>query len=120
MSAPVSPPVSAPVSAPMSAPVRDRMLDAIYRAVDGLNEALPPESRLARAESERILGEEAKIDSLGFVTLMVSVESEVQAAFGDCPSLAEELTATDVGVVSIGGLADFLASSFERKVGDMS
>jgi hypothetical protein len=81
---------------------RARLLEAIYRAVDGLNETLP------RAESERILGDDAKLESLGFVTLMVAVESEIQSAFGECPSLAEELTTPGDGVLTLGGLADFL------------
>ena len=99
-----------PPSAAPSVPAtrRARLLEAIYRAVDGLNETLPPESRLARAESERILGDDAKLESLGFVTLMVAVESEIQSAFGECQSLAEELTTPGDGVLTLGGLADFL------------
>jgi hypothetical protein len=39
---------------------------------------------------------------------MVAVESEIQSAFGECPSLAEELTTPGDGVLTLGGLADFL------------
>lgn len=97
-----------PPIASMPATLRARVLDAIYRAVDGLNETLPPDARLGRSESEVVLGADAKLESLGFVTLMVGVESEIQQAFGDCPSLAEELTASSATALTIGGLADFL------------
>lgn len=97
-----------PAATRVPATIRDRILDAICRAVDGLNETLPPDARLGRSESEVILGTDAKLESLGFVTLMVGVESEIQQAFGDCPSLAEELTASSAGALTLGGLADFL------------
>lgn len=87
---------------------RAKLLAAIYLALDSVNETLPAEGRLARDESERILGADAKLDSLGFVTLAVSVETQVQAAFGDCPSLAEALPALEADEVTLGMLADFL------------
>jgi acyl carrier protein len=88
---------------------RASILDAVNIAVRNTNETLPAESRIGPSESERILGEGAKIDSLGFVTLMVAVEQEVEAAFGQCPSLAEELSDPAAGVTTIGQLIDYLA-----------
>jgi hypothetical protein len=88
--------------------IRACILDAIYRAVDGLNEALPPNARLECSESEFVIGTNAKLDSLGLVTLMVGVESEILQSFGDCPGLIEELTDSSAVALTIGGLADFL------------
>ncbi len=88
---------------------RSQILEAIFQAVESVNETLPPEANLARSESESVLGADSKLDSLGFVSLMVAVELRVHDKFGDCPSLAEELTSTaTAGVVTLGTMADWL------------
>lgn len=88
---------------------RSSILDAVYSAVRNTNEALPIDKKLASTESERLIGEGAKIDSLGFVTLMVAVEQEVEAAVGSCPSLVEELSDPAVKIETLGQLVDFIA-----------
>ena len=89
---------------------RSEILTAVYDAVASTNEALPTESKLEQSEVERIIGEGAKIDSLGFVSLVVAVENEVLSAIGTCPSLAEELSDPDVGVHTLGDLVGFIAA----------
>jgi acyl carrier protein len=88
---------------------RSSILDAVYIAVRNTNEALPIDRKIGSSESERIIGEGAKIDSLGFVTLMVAVEQEVEAAVGSCPSLVEELSDPSAEVKTLGQLVDYIA-----------
>ena len=88
---------------------RTSILNAVYSAIQNTNETLPADRKIQAIESEHIIGEGAKIDSLGFVTLMVAVEQEVEAAGGKCPSLAEELSDPGAGVATIGQLVDYLA-----------
>lgn len=89
------------------------ILDIIYKALASVNETLPPELRLLPAASELIMGENSKIDSLGFVTLVVAIENEVADAMGSCPSLIDELAAPDINIRSIGELAEFLAKKYQ-------
>jgi acyl carrier protein len=87
---------------------RSSILDAVFIAVQNTNEALPIDRKIGSSESEPIIGEGAKIDSLGFVTLMVAVEQEVEAAIGSCPSLVEELSDPSAGVTTLGQLVDYI------------
>lgn len=88
---------------------KQKVLDAIYIAVAQVNELRPSDSHLECVESELILGERSKLDSLGFVTLMVGIEQVVKDGFGSCPSLAIELTKQETSVRDIGDLAKFIA-----------
>lgn len=88
---------------------RATILDAVFAAVRNTNEALPIDSKIEPRESEFIIGEGAKIDSLGFVTLMVAVEQEVETTIGPCPSLAEELSDPAAGVTTLGQLVNYIA-----------
>jgi acyl carrier protein len=88
---------------------RVQILDAVNIAIRHTNETLPADGKIGPGEQERILGDGAKIDSLGFVTLMVAIEQEVDAAVGKCPSLVEELADPAAGVTTIGQLVDYVA-----------
>jgi acyl carrier protein len=88
---------------------RSSILNAVRIAVQKTNEALPIDKKIGSSESDCIIGTDAKIDSLGFVTLMVAVEKEVEAAIGSCPSLVEELSDSSAGVTTLGQLIDYIA-----------
>lgn len=101
--------------------MRKRVMEALGRAVEELNLQLPPEGRLSPTEDERVLATGTKLDSLGFVSLIVAVEQEIEAEFetrysllsthepspenptyADLGSLAEAI-ATDLGADGIAG-----------------
>jgi hypothetical protein len=86
------------------------ILKAVLMAVQKTNEILPLESKLEGRESERIIGVGAKLDSLGFVTLIVAVEQEVETVAGSCPGLMEYLTDPSAGITTLGQLIDYIAS----------
>ena len=88
---------------------RSSIVNAVHVAIRNTNEALPKEKRIGLNESERIIGTDAKIDSLAFVTLMVAVEKEVESAVGSCPSLVEDLSDSSAGVTTLGQLIDYIA-----------
>ena len=66
---------------------RSHILAATYAAVVSTNEALPSDRKLAQTETEPIIGEGARLDSLGFVSLflqrkMRNVDCVVEHAHG--------------------------------------
>jgi acyl carrier protein len=69
---------------------RERVAASVFRAVDEVNGMLPPESRLEKSHTTRILGKDGKLDSLGFVNLIVAVEENIVEDFGVVISLADE------------------------------
>lgn len=84
------------------------MLEAVFAAVDQANEALSATNRIARREDARILGDGSSLDSLGFVSLVVAVEGEVQRRFGVAPLLTETIGDPDIRVATLGDLADLV------------
>ena len=88
---------------------RLQILDAVYVAVASANETLPDDGKLEPTENVLIYGEGAKLDSLGLVSLIVSVEEEVESVLGSCPSLVEVITDPESSISSLGDIVDFIA-----------
>jgi acyl carrier protein len=84
---------------------------AIYRAVDWMNGELPPDRQLIKAPETRLLGSQSILDSLHLVSLIVTIEREVEDAFGVALTLADEraLSMKASPFRSIQSLADYIA-----------
>ncbi len=70
---------------------RARVLEALYAAVDDLNQQLAPEDRLERAEATALTGDSARLDSLAFLNLVLAAETRVNARCSAPVNLAERL-----------------------------
>lgn len=70
---------------------RDRIIDAVYRAIDEVNEALAPPSRVEKSLGTALMGEDGTLDSLGIVNLAVTLEEKVEHEFGRVVPLARAL-----------------------------
>src|SRR4030095_250032 len=84
---------------------------AIYRAVDWINGELPPDRQLVKAPETRLLGSQSVLDSMQLVSLIVTIEREVEDAFGDALTLADEraLSMEASPFRSIQSLANYMA-----------
>lgn len=69
---------------------KDKVLQAIYGAVEEANETLPPERRLEKSPETVLFGRNGKLDSLGLVNLIVATEQRIEEAFGVAVTLADE------------------------------
>jgi acyl carrier protein len=89
---------------------RDRILEALYRAVDAIAPELPRGRKLAKSPDTVLLGDASPLDSLGLVNLIVAVEQSVEEEFGTPLSLLDEaqLSPEDSPLRSLGALADHL------------
>jgi acyl carrier protein len=92
-----------------------RIAEAVFQVVDELNEQLPREQRLEKAEATLISGVGAQLDSLGLVNLIVGVEQKVQDEFNVTVTLTDEamLSGEQPYLRSIGSLIGFLSSVVE-------
>ncbi len=61
---------------------REEIIQAIYRAVDEINSALPIDQRLESAPETVLVGSEATLDSLGLINLIVATEQQLTDLFG--------------------------------------
>ena len=68
----------------------ENIVAAIYRAIDWINGELPPDRELIKAPETRLLGSQSVLDSIHLVSLIVTIEREVEEAFGIALTLADE------------------------------
>ena len=89
----------------------ENIVAAIYRAVDWINGELPPNRQLIKAPETRLLGSQSILDSLHLVSLIVTIERELEDAFGVALTLADEraLSMNASPFRSIQSLADYIA-----------
>ncbi|MGE0392372.1 MAG: hypothetical protein AB7I25_03950 [Vicinamibacterales bacterium] len=66
-----------------------QVLQSIYRAIDELN-ALRPDRPLGKSPDTVLFGERGQLDSLGLVSLIFGVESQIGTDFSTPISLADD------------------------------
>jgi acyl carrier protein len=83
---------------------------AIYRAVDWINGELPPDRQLIKAPETRLVGTQSVLDSMRLVSLIVTIEREIEDTFGVALTLADERALSMKGSPfrSIQSLADYI------------
>ena len=72
--------------------MEERITQAVYKAIDEVNKMLPAKLRLDKTLDTVILGEKGKLDSLGFVNLIVATEMKIEEDTGVAISLIREET----------------------------
>src|SRR5438477_12373524 len=88
----------------------ENIVTAIYRAVDWVNGELPPDRQLIKAPETRLLGSKSGLDSMHLVNLIITIEREVEDAFGVALTLVDEraLSMKESPFRSIRSLADYI------------
>jgi|SRR5215813_2115955 len=94
-----------------------RVTSIIYAAIDELNEQLAEENRLAKAPETALFGSAGRLDSIGFVNLIVLVEEKWQDEFRVCISLPETLaTREDNPLQTVGSFIDYMCWVVEKEI----
>ena len=90
--------------------MKERILKAIYASIDEVNSSAPEEEQLSKTEDTILFGPDGKLDSLGLVTFIVTVESKVEEEFGEQITLANEtaLSQEDSPFATVSVLADYV------------
>jgi acyl carrier protein len=91
---------------------RESILDAVYVAVDRVNETLAKDRRLAKAPETRLIGIGGRLDSLGAVNLIVETELAVEERLGVMIDLGDERAARQQvhPLETIATLAEYIHS----------
>jgi len=86
------------------------ILEAIYSAVDEINNQLPTAQQLAKQEDTIILGEGGTLDSLGTIQLLVAIEEHIATSVGGNIDLMDGnlLSLQDGSLQSIDSLTHFI------------
>ena len=87
-----------------------KVVAAINSAIDDLNEVLEPEEQLAKSADVALIGQDARLDSLGLVNLIVLVEEKIQQQFGVDITLVDEraMSQSKSPFRTLGTLAEFV------------
>src|SRR5213594_191154 len=68
----------------------ERILKAVYDAIDELNGQLPPGVFVEKSLDAPLYGATGKLESLDIVTLVMEVEEKINAEFGTDITIADE------------------------------
>jgi acyl carrier protein len=96
---------------------REQIRNAIFRAIDRVNELSLDESALVNGEADVLVGEGAALDSMGFVNFVVAVEEEMAPISDQSVDLVQILNPPNTNgtqVSTVGQLIDFLYRSLQQ------
>jgi len=96
----------------------ERVLTAIYKAFDQVNETLPKEKHIEKTPETILLGAEGAIDSLGLTILIVAIEQKIEDEFGAVITLVDASTMSEEHspFQSVGKLAAHISLLLEEKL----
>lgn len=98
---------------------KGEVLDAIFEAVDEVNEQLPKEKRLEKIGNSVLFGESGKLDSLALVNLFIGIEQKIEEKFGRAIALYESVMSQEVKPFrDIQALNEFIHSLLEEESRD--
>jgi acyl carrier protein len=95
----------------------ERVVKAIFSAIDEVNLQLPTEKRLEKSIKTALLEGSGKLDSLGIVNLIVAAEQNVEQEFGIPINLIDEevLSQNDSPFSDVNALVCHIARILEEK-----
>ncbi len=95
---------------------RDKITQAVYRAIAAVNDFLPEEQVLEPREDLVLLGKGARLDSMGFVNFLVSLEHELEKALGKELNIGDLLTVQSNDEETMVSTVGELISSLSERI----
>jgi len=94
----------------------EKIIQAIFRAVDEVNQELPEGQRLKKSLDTVLFGRSGVLDSLGLVNLIVAAEEKIEEEFGSTITIADEraMSQKNSPFRTIGTLVDYVSSLLEE------
>jgi acyl carrier protein len=91
---------------------KEKIIHSIYKAIDEVNQQFSEELRLEKSLNTSLLGGRSKLDSLGFVTLIVTIEQKIEEELGISISLMDKVVVSQQidPFETIGALSDYIFS----------
>ncbi len=97
---------------------RNRVQEIVYRAIDKINEGLPPEQQLTKSPDTCLFGDQGSLDSFGLINLIVALERTLCDETGTFIALAQERArSTSSPFTTIGSLIDHIDTLWKENAG---
>ncbi len=92
-----------------------RILNAIYKAIDEINQQLPADKRLGKSPDTVLYSKSGVLDSLGFVNLILTTEDSIADEFGVTINIADKVAAKSETnpFRTVTTLSDYIGSLLE-------
>jgi acyl carrier protein len=86
------------------------IIEIIYNSIDELNEQLKNDMKLEKSTETKLIGSNIKLDSLGIVSLLVTIEQNIEDEFDVSITIADEkaMSQKRSPFRTIGTLADYI------------
>jgi len=90
--------------------IKEKILEAVYDAIREVNEQVDEEQQLELSNETIFVGDGSKLDSIGLVNLIVSVEQNIEDMFGLSLTLADEkaLSQEQSPFRTVGSLVEYV------------
>ena len=94
-----------------------KIIQAIFDAIDELNDQFQKEQRLAKATDTVLFGETGKLDSLGLVNLIIATEQRLEEIFNVSLTLADEkaMSQKNSPFRTVGTLAQYIGKLLQER-----
>lgn len=93
------------------------IMQAVMEAINELNGQLPKEEKIEKSANAALFGSGGKLDSLGLVSLITTVEQKIEEKFGITATLLEDIDLLENNnpFDTVSHLVDYIASVLEKK-----
>jgi acyl carrier protein len=94
----------------------EKILEAIYAALDEVNKMLPTSERIKKSENILLIGHNAELDSLQLMNLIVELEQQIEIIFNSSIILTDEkaMNHSPNPFTSISTLVEYISLLMEK------
>lgn len=95
---------------------KQKVAEAIYKAIDEVNQQLPQDRRLPQSPDTVLAGPAASLDSLGLVNLIVVTEEMIEEEFDQLINIADQkaMSQENSPFRTVGTLTEYIASLLQE------
>jgi len=96
---------------------QQKIVDLVYKVVDGLNETLPEGERIEKSLDTVLSGPSEALDSMSLVNLVVEAEQQIEDELGVVVNLTDQSSiSTDQNpLASLGSLVEYIGSELAKE-----
>jgi acyl carrier protein len=94
---------------------RERVIEQVSAAIDAANERLPGSQEVGKSMDTALFGEDARLDSLALLELLVNIQQNIETEFGLMMSLPEGISEDDSPFRTVGRMVDYITEWVEKE-----
>ncbi len=94
----------------------EKVISLVLKGITEINQQLLPEQRIDASPETILMGREAKLDSMGLLSLLIVVEGEIASDFGIEFTLVDDNSVLDENILkNVGSLANYITEMVNKE-----